>query len=66
MKSKKPNKKLSFSKTTIVSLGNKEQRAVKGGYYYTEMWGDCYTWHPVCFTKPVYKCLPFTSPEICA
>jgi hypothetical protein len=30
------------------------------------MWGDCYTWHPVCFTKPVYKCLPFTSPEICA
>lgn len=65
MTSGKLNKKLVLKKVTVAGLCTEEQRLVKGGYYFTEIGGDCYTWHPVCFTLPAYKCIR-TIPEICA
>lgn len=59
MKSKRPNKKLSFNKTTVASLANREQGGIRGGYNETELWGTCNTWHPICVTKPIPHC-PFT------
>ncbi len=56
MKSKRLNKKLTLAKTTVAHLGHGEQGAVKGGYYYTEIWGGCNTWHPNCFTRPELAC----------
>ena len=55
MKPRKLGKKLALSKTTIVNLEQKEQGAVKGGYWHTECNEGCRTWHPVCFTMP-YDC----------
>lgn len=59
MKTKKITKKLTLNKLTVSSLNVTEQQAVKGGGYYTEMYGgpECHTWHPACPTKPIYKCL---------
>ena len=56
MKTKKLNKKLTLSKITVAHLGNNEKSAVKGGYWATELHTGCTSWHPVCFTKPVWEC----------
>lgn len=56
MKTKKMVKKIILSKTTIANLEHSEQAAVKGGYWKTELFGGCTSWHPVCFTMPAYKC----------
>lgn len=52
MKTKKVNKKLELSKATIATLTTKSLQNLKGGYYYTELWGGdyCRTWHPECPT----------------
>jgi natural product precursor len=63
MKTKKLGKKLALSKATIANLEQNELSAVRGGYYYTEFWGGCNSWHPVCFTKPEQHCL--TQISIC-
>jgi len=57
MKTKKISGKLNFQKTTVVKLDNQEKENVKGGYLWTNLDADCYTWDPVCPTKPLTVCL---------
>lgn len=58
MKTKKITTKLTLNKTTISVLEQNQQTAVRGGYYWTAMFGgtECRTWHPICWTKPIYQC----------
>jgi hypothetical protein len=58
MKVKKITKKLTLNMLTVANLNSTEQQAVKGGAYYTELFGgaECRSWHPVCFTKPLGAC----------
>jgi hypothetical protein len=56
MKTKKISKKLTFSKTTIINLDHKEKSYLRGGYYKTEYFGTCATWHPICFSQPDPGC----------
>ena len=58
MKNVKLTKKLVLNKSTVTSLEHFEQASVKGGGYYTEMYGGpyCHTWHPECPTKPLPNC----------
>ena len=56
MKHSMPKKKLSIKKITVANLNFNEQKAVKAGYLPTNFWGGCYTWYPVCYTKPDYTC----------
>lgn len=56
MKTKKLNKKLDFRKTTVATLSTKNQQDAKGGYFATDMHDSCYTWHPVCYTRPDIYC----------
>lgn len=71
MKPRKLGKKLALGKTTIVNLEQKDQNAVKGGYWATEFYGDCTSWHPVCYTRPetpcseLYRCPLPLSDEVC-
>ncbi len=58
MKTKK-NKTLILSKATIVSLDSKQQGEVKGGYWFTYFYQDCWSWHPVCPTMPLPDCGPY-------
>lgn len=46
MKTKKL--KLTLNKTTIAVLDNKVQSTVKGGYWPTDLYHNCYTWYPQC------------------
>lgn len=64
MKPKKLVKRLSLGKSTIANLGDTEKLAVKAGYWATEIYGDCTSWHPICFSKPEWKC-PYTPLPIC-
>lgn len=43
---------MELNKATIASLTQGSMRELKGGYYYTELWGGeyCHTWHPECPT----------------
>jgi len=52
MKSKKFTKKLTLNKSTVSVLDKAEEQKAKGGYYYTNFVDLCYTWHPVCWTRP--------------
>lgn len=60
MKSKKLGKKLTLSKTTVANLEAKDQNAVKGGYWATEINTGCGSWHPACPTMPEWEC-PWAS-----
>lgn len=60
MKTKKINSKLNLNKTTITVLGENQQVAVNGGYYRTIVNDSCYTWTPVCPTRPEWYC-PYTT-----
>lgn len=55
----KKNKKLTLSKATVVSLDKKQQQDAKGGYWYTYFNEGCYSWDPVCPTRPLPDCGPF-------
>lgn len=57
MKTKKLNKKLTLSKATIANLEQNEQSAVRAGYHDTEFHTGCFTWHPVCETRPDTMCV---------
>lgn len=64
MKTKKLNKKLELKKTTVVTLHEEAQQAAKGGYWQTALYTNCYSWHPVCPTQPVYYCSPLLTEEL--
>lgn len=58
MKTKKITSKLTLNKATVAVLGQDQQNAAKGGYYYTKLNGGalCNTWDPICPTRPDYLC----------
>lgn len=63
MKSKKFSKKLEFSKATVAALDSQEKANVKGGYLYTNMYDNCYTWDPICPTQYIYICTYKICPD---
>lgn len=65
MKTKKLENKLVLSKSTIANLEHKALSAVKGGYWETEIWTGCNTWHPICYTRPAWDCQTQESVCIC-
>jgi len=66
MKTKKITKKLSLNKSTVSTLDQAYQQAVKAGYYATALWTGCRTWHPECKTMPKYNCRLCSQPgSIC-
>ncbi|MCU0285822.1 MAG: class I lanthipeptide [Acidobacteria bacterium] len=60
MKNKKV--KLTLNKVTIAMLDNQEKSAVKGGYYWTDLYHNCYTWYPQCPSKYATIC---SCPQTC-
>ena len=65
MITKKVRKKLILNKTTITLLGNVEKGTVKGGYWETQINTGCYSWHPVCASKPLDQCPVIESVVVC-
>jgi len=60
MKTKKM--KLDLKKTTIATLDNSAQSAVRGGYLWTDLYHNCKTWYPQC---PSYYPTVCSCPNTC-
>lgn len=64
MKGKKPLQKLQLNKITVAGLDNQQQRDIRGGYLWTNMYDNCYTWDPICPTQYRYVCTYQVCPTV--